>query len=82
MSILRKRLIWLKNAGLGHGFLALHCRSLRGRLAAITTLAAFAAIAVAAAAWLALLAFFLAFRARLNVGRRHRCHCVACLVQA
>ena len=64
MSVKRIRLIWLKNAGLGHGFLALH-----GRLAAITALAAFAAIAVAAAARLALLAFFLAFRARLNVGR-------------
>ncbi len=66
MSIKRIRLIWLKNAGLGHGFLALH-----GWLAAIAPLTAFAAIAVTAAAFarLALLAFFLAFRARLNVGR-------------
>ena len=77
MSILRKRLIWLENAGLGHGFPAL-----RGWLAAITPLAAFAAIAVTAAARLALLAFFLTFRARLNVGRRHRCECVACFIQA
>ena len=64
MSILREGLIWLKNAGLGHGFLALH-----GRLAAITAFTAFAAIAVTAAARLALLIFFLTFRARLNVGR-------------
>lgn len=64
MTVLRERLIGLENAGLGHGFLAL-----RGRLAAISALAAFAAIAVTAAARLALLAFFLAFRARLNVGR-------------
>ena len=64
MSILRERLIWLENAGFGHGVLAL-C----GRLAAIASLTAFAAIAVAAAARLALLAFFLAVRAGLNVSR-------------
>lgn len=64
MSILRIRLIWLENAGLGDGFLAL-----RGWFATLTALTAFAAIAVTAAARLALLAFFLAFGAHLNVGR-------------
>lgn len=64
---MRKRRIWFKNGGFFSGFLTLD-----GLLAALAPFTAVAAIAVTAAAFarLALLAFFLAFRAAsLNVGR-------------
>jgi hypothetical protein len=78
LCFLRIRLIWLKDSGLGRGFL-----TFGGLLAALAPFTAVAAIAVTAAAfaWLAFLALFLAFRTRLNLGGGHRCGPIARLVQ-